>query len=289
MTLADLVEKQVSGVRAGVHELRVDLTAVHDSRVALRRLRATLSVFAELLEGVPPELPGDLRWFARQVGATRDVEVVAARLEGHLGSAADLRAAQLLGEALRHRAEEAEAAARAALADPRTDAMLTGLRGLHTVATPADEPAQGVRAHLLVLRSLDALCVDLPAALATAAEPGVSRSRRARVLHAQRKQVKTGRAVTSLLATSPEARSGLNRSLRQVQDLLGEHHDAVVTRAWLAQVAAREPVVGDLVRAVRRQERAELDVVEGQLPWAVGRVLARVDRVRRTPAVPTVP
>jgi len=285
VTLGRLVEDQVIAVRSGVHELRLDLAAVHDARVALRRLRASLAVFAEVLSGVPDGLPADLRWFARQVGGTRDAEVVAARLEDRLSAAADRKAAEVLAAALERRAAEAEVVARSALAAPRTDALLDGLGRLHLETPPAGEIYHDVRAHFLVMTNLDALCEALPAAVASLSTPGISRSRRARLLHEQRKQVKTVRAVTSLLETSAEDRSRLNKALRQVQELLGEHHDAVVTRSWLAHVAEEEPVVHDLARDLRRSERAEMAVVEDQLPWAVDRLQRRVDRVRRTPGV----
>lgn len=284
-TLGRLVEDQVIAVRSGVDELRLDLGAVHDARVALRRLRATLTVFAGILAGIPEELPADLRWFARQVGGTRDAEVVAARLEVALGAAADRSAAGVLSAALVRQAEEAEARARAALVDPRTEGMLAGLGRLHLDGPPPGEIYHDVRAHFLVMEYLDALCDVLPAAVAAMSTPGISRPRRARLLHEQRKNVKTARAVTALLESTSADRARLNKSLRQVQELLGEHHDAVVTRSWLAEVADDEPLVRDLARVLRRQERAEMAVVEEQLPWAVGRMVSRVDRVRRTPGV----
>lgn len=272
-------------MRSGVDELRLDLGAVHDARVALRRLRATLTVFAGILAGIPEELPADLRWFARQVGGTRDAEVVAARLEDALGAAADRPAAEVLSAALVRRGEEAENRARAALADPRTVAMLAGLGRLHLDAPPPGEIYHDVRAHFLAMESLDALCEALPAAVAATAIPGISTSRRARLLHEERKMVKTARAVTALLETTSADRARLNKTLRQVQELLGEHHDAVVTRSWLAAFADGAPEVRELTRMLRRQERSEMSVVEEQLPWAVGRLVRRVDRVRRTPGV----
>lgn len=285
MTLGRLIEDQVIGVRAGVAELRLDLAAVHDARVAVRRLRASLTVFAPLLDPVPEGLPADLRWFAREVGGTRDAEVIAARLEDRLASAADRPAADALSAALVRRTEQAEAAARDALAAPRTDQLLAGLGRLHLEAPAAGEIYHDVRAHFLVTEALEALCLALPAAVAAASTPGVSTPRGARLLHRQRKQVKTVRAVTGLLEAGAQDRTRLNKALRQVQELLGDHHDAVVTRSWVAEVAEGAPVARDLAREIRRAERAEMTVVEDQLPWAVGRLLARVDRVRRTPGV----
>jgi CHAD domain-containing protein len=291
VTLGRLVEDQVIAVRSGVNELRLDLGAVHDARVALRRLRATLSVFGDVLDPVPEGLGEDLRWFARQVGATRDAEVVAARLEDQLEAAPNRKAAEILSEALALRTSDAEAVARLALTAERTGRLLDGLGRLHLDAPAAGEIYHDVRASFLVAEALGALCEDLPAAISAVATPGLSTSRRARLLHERRKQVKTVRAVTSLLEVTAEDRSRLNKSLRQVQELLGDHHDAVVTRSWLAGVAAEEPVVQDLAKEIRRSERAEMTIVEEQLPWAVDRLVKRADRLRRTagPATPGCP
>lgn len=284
MALGHLVEVQAVAARAGVDELGRDLAGVHDARVALRRLRATLAVFADLLSGIPEELPADLRWFAGQVGGTRDAEVVASRLESSLAGAADRAAAAALAAALDRRTEEARSAARAALSEPRTAAMLAGLGRLHVAEPASGEIHRDLRAHLLVLGRLEALSEDLPAVVKAVSTAGISGPRRARLLHAQRKQVKTARAVTPLLETASADRSRLNSSLRRVQELLGEHHDAVITRSWLAGVAEGDPVVRELARELRRRERAEMTVTEDQLPQAVDRLVGRVAGLRRTSA-----
>ncbi len=289
MAVSGLLERRVRDVRAGVDTLRLDLGAVHDVRVSLRRLRAALAVFGELLDEIPGSLREDLRWLARQVGRTRDAEVVADRLRIHLDQAPDRRAAGVLAAALQQQAREAAAAARAALAAPRTERLVDALDELRLRAPASDEESPEVRAHRAALRSLELLSRDLPATTTAVLDPETSVSQRARLLHAQRKRVKTVRAATALLATTSGARAGLTRSLRAVQDLLGDHHDAVVTRAWLAGVAEREPAVRDLVRTIRRAERAELVQVEEQLPQAVSRVVARVDRVRRAAGAADLP
>ncbi len=276
-------------VCAGVGELRLDLGAVHDARVAVRRLRSTLTVFATVLGSVPEGLDADLRWFARQVGGTRDAEVMAARLDARLEAAADRKAAGVVSDALARYTQEVEAAARSALSAARTDQLIAGLGRLHLDTPVTGEIFHDVRAHFLVMEALDALCAALPAALSAGSAPGLSTTRRARLLHGQRKQVKTVRAVTFLLDSTAEDRSRLNKSLRQIQELLGDHHDAVVTRSWLSKLAEGEPVVRDLVKDIRRGERAEMSVVEDQLPWAVGRLLTRSDRVRRTAGVHLTP
>ena len=279
--LGSLVEDQVVAVRAGISELRVDLGAVHDARVALRRLRATLTVFRPVLDDIPSELSADLRWFARQVAATRDAEVATERLADRLAAATDHGTAAVLVDHLARWADESAVVAKDALVDPRTDQLLQALGQLHLQVQSAPQIYLDIKIQRLVVRTLEDLCDELPMALSVDLSPG----RRSRRLHTQRKKVKIARAVTGVLAVASERRSRLDKSLRKVQELLGQHHDAVVVRAWLSRIATREPATAELVREFRREERAEMAGIEERLPGAVGRLVTRVDAVRRTPAV----
>src|SRR6266545_895721 len=71
----DALRENEAGVRAG------DAEAVHDMRVATRRLRSTLRTFRPLLPAERTEpLRGELRWLGERLGAVRDGDVMAARL-----------------------------------------------------------------------------------------------------------------------------------------------------------------------------------------------------------------
>ncbi len=272
-------------VRSGMAELREDLGGVHDARVALRRLRASLSVFDPVLDGVPDGVVADLRWFAREISSTRDAEVIAARLEHPLAGSSDRAAVAAVEKLLAMRVEVAVASARAALVHPRSERLRTGLGRMHLTVPTAAETNLDAQAQGLVVQALEDLCRSLPAAVAPGRSPAQSNRTRVRVFHQQRKRVKTARAVTAILEVTTEDRSRLNKSLRQVQELLGEHHDAAVTRSWMGAVARSEPVAKVLAQQIRYAERAEMRVVEEQVPWAADRLVKRVHRVRRTPAV----
>jgi len=58
--------------------------ALHQSRVALRRLRSAFSSFEPLLAGDPHHIPlsADLRWLAGELGKVRDLDVLIPRIEG---------------------------------------------------------------------------------------------------------------------------------------------------------------------------------------------------------------
>src|ERR1700722_11775161 len=67
------------GVRADEHD------AVHQMRVATRRLRATLRTFGQVIPGTDSEhLANELQWLGRTAGQARDDEVLSAHLNDSL-------------------------------------------------------------------------------------------------------------------------------------------------------------------------------------------------------------
>src|SRR5262249_28967333 len=66
------------GARAG------DVEGVHRLRVAIRRARATLALFAPVIRR-PAHLDAELQWLGREVGTVRDLDVLAAAVttRGH--------------------------------------------------------------------------------------------------------------------------------------------------------------------------------------------------------------
>ena len=54
-----------------------EIEAVHQTRVAIRRLRAALALFRPLIaDAVFPRLAADLKWLSNHLGATRDIDVL---------------------------------------------------------------------------------------------------------------------------------------------------------------------------------------------------------------------
>jgi triphosphatase len=72
--VAALLEHE-PGVRVGE-----DIEAVHQMRVATRRLRAALSLFGDVTPGDAEALRGELGWLADRLGAVRDLDVQLAAL-----------------------------------------------------------------------------------------------------------------------------------------------------------------------------------------------------------------
>jgi triphosphatase len=88
--------------------------AVHQARVALRRLRSALSMFKAVLEDETfAHLKNELKWLAGVLGEVRDLDVLISRCKD-----------ETLSETLAMAREKAFAAAAAELASPRTRALM---------------------------------------------------------------------------------------------------------------------------------------------------------------------
>ena len=256
-------------VRAGDDE------AVHDARIATRRLRAVLSVCAPVFEGAgggtagevrtpdgaaleglavdgaaPEGLAPDrsaevvgplLRELGRLLGAVRDPAVEASAYRARAAAeqpGIDPRPALRLLVADRAAARRrALRAVRAFLTSSDGDTLFAALTAL------ADTPPAGRRAaepaRDLLRRRTRSRTRNLAAAWVSAAAipPGPDRDA---ALHEVRKRARHARyaaEVAALVHGRPARRSA--RGFQRVQDTLGAQHDTVVRRATLERLAAR--------------------------------------------------
>jgi CHAD domain-containing protein len=233
---------------------------VHQARVACRRLRSILQVFASLFDpGWAAALHDDLAALATSLGRVRDVEVLLLRLElraGECGVAHEL-AGELL-ESLRREHRNARRALLRRLAAPRSGEVLERLRAaVQRVPVTTERGAEPAAAVLLPYvdtswRKLRKRVERLP--------------RRPPDADLHRTRIVVKRCRTAVLAVVPlfADRAGRTNSLLgHLQDALGEQHDAVVASAWLAPFAA-----GELRQAARPILRAERKLVEaGRTAW----------------------
>lgn len=222
--------------------------AVHQMRVAARRLRATLQSFPAIW---PPSATGrlkdDLRWLGRVLGDARDIEVLG---EYFRDGMEDLPRELVLGPAkarvtLNFAPQDAEAreAVIQVLDSPRYLAMLDELAGL--LATPPQTPAARAPGADV-----------LPDAVAHAYRRARRRMRRAFrtpsgprrdvALHQARKAVKRARyaAEATVPACGKNARRFAKR-MKAVQKVLGDHHDVVTARAAARDIGVRAHLAGE--------------------------------------------
>jgi CHAD domain-containing protein len=255
-----------------------DAEAIHDHRVALRRLRTALAASASLFEEGPFEQARDgLRRLAREAGAVRDEEVLAETLAGFDLPAETRRRVDAW---LAHRARR-ERALRAAVA--------------RELAPGASVPgaAVGASAFAELLSSIEALPLRRKAAAvstraiaraalreaarkvrAQAARPDAASPAARHRLRIRWKRVRyTAELFAGVLAGEGQARealAGLIKTAARMQKRLGEMHDLDEAIARIARARRLSPGDRMVVHHRLRTARAALsDRLAKELPSAL--------------------
>jgi CHAD domain-containing protein len=236
------------GVRLGE-----DPEAVHQARVATRRTRSTLRTFSSLLE---PEwtdrLRDELKWLADLLGEVRDADVLLARFKEHLAAlpAADAKAGPRLLAGLVEQRQAARRRLLRGMGEPRYAKLLDDL--VAAAAAPAllagaDRPAAEVM-PALVARPWK----KLRRAVKQAGDDPTDHE-----LHQIRIRAKRARYAAE--AVEPVIGKPAERfadAAADLQEILGDHHDAVVGEDWLRQAAGsgrrdKALIAGQLIAAER--------------------------------------
>jgi CHAD domain-containing protein len=210
-----------AGARTGA-----DVENVHQMRVSVRRMRATLKAARPLLDGEwSDELRAELGWLGRSLGPVRDLDVLLPRLRG---LAADLP-------------PDEQAAAEQLLASLDGDYLLARDEMLAAMNAP--------RYTALLERLADAVRLPLPTPSATERRPELVELVRAEYQSLRRSVKRAGKnppnAVLHALRikgkrlryTGELAEPALGRPVRRVleataglQEVLGDHQDACVAQ-----------------------------------------------------------
>jgi CHAD domain-containing protein len=233
--LTSYLREQVRALITQDARMRRELEdSVHKARVATRRLRSALKNFAPLIDAEAVEgLRDELKWLANELAPARDSEVVLVRLralvqsqppELLLGPVAARVDERLLGDLVRGTEQ-----ALAALRSKRYVALLDRLVELATrppLTELASEPVGEVVPGLVAksykrlakrLRGLDDLDDEQ--------------------LHDARKAGKRARyAGEAVVITYGDDAAGFAAAMEEMQDVLGEHQDAVVARDLLGDL-----------------------------------------------------
>src|SRR5689334_1591413 len=232
-------------LRLQAHELRSlepavradEYDAVHQMRVATRRLRATLRSFGRVIpRAETAHLAGELKWLGQLLGAARDDEVLPAQLQASLRPVpAELLIGPVQARVQGHfapRRAAGHAEVLEALDSPRCAELMAELDLL--IAGPLDGRQLGPQAGA---RARDVL----PQAVRKAYRQADRRMRHARrtpsgpardvALHQARKSARRARyaAEAAALVSGPPARR-FAKQMKKVQSALGEHQDAVLAR-----------------------------------------------------------
>jgi CHAD domain-containing protein len=224
-----------------------DPEAVHQARVATRKLRSHLRTFGPLLdiEWTEP-LRSELGWLAMGLGAVRDREVLLERLLERARSlpVTDARSAASLLHLLEVEIETVRKKLLADLGSSRYVDLLERLvEAAHAPVTllDADQPATTVLPALATSpwRRLRSAVRQLPE---TPTDPELHRIR----ILAKRARY-AAEAVAPVIGGAAEA---FARAAAKLQTVLGEHQDSVTAQAWLRSVRVsgrRAFVAGQLI------------------------------------------
>jgi CHAD domain-containing protein len=249
-TLGDVVRESIGGglTRLLDHDYLLRLRpedppteAVHQSRVATRRLRSDLDTFGSVLDPVwVGQLRADLRWVGDALGEVRDCDVLIGVL-GVDGVTAPHEAQGLydLRQALARQRGNAAERLGAVLRSERylvtLDTLDTGVQRLPVRSgrarhhkRPAEKKASG---------AIDHLVGRYRKKLAGAVRKAGSRptDRQLHEIRIRAKQLRYASEAASAVVGRPARRTAAAST--DLQTRLGDHHDAVVAEAWLARQA----------------------------------------------------
>ncbi|MFF4229997.1 CHAD domain-containing protein [Streptomyces sp. NPDC001820] len=222
--------------------------AVHQMRVATRRMRSAFKTFRKILDRtVTDPISDELKWLAGELGVARDQEVLTERLQSRID---EVPRTLLLGPVLGRlqiwsvaRGSEARRKALAALDTERYLSLLDSLDALLS-DPPLLKTARGAPARVLpkaVLKDYDRLAARIDHALEL--PPGEERDL---AMHDARKAAKraryAGEAATPALG---KAAKKFAKRMKAVQTVLGDHQDSVVAREALRNLAIQAHAAGE--------------------------------------------
>jgi triphosphatase len=212
-----------------------DIEELHDMRVATRRLRAALSLFADSLPVRAVHLRAELGWLAGVLGAVRDLDVQLERVGGWADEVPTSdRAALVELDAVLHRdRDEGRAALLEALDSPRYEHLVDGFIAMVRPGPSRRSMAAGTPAVVVV--------PDLLRIRHRAVTKAVRRARRSGLaadFHRVRIRCKRLRYALEFASDVYEDRTRpLVRSVTRVQDILGAMQDAQVATNRLRDLA----------------------------------------------------
>ncbi|MDQ4033223.1 MAG: CYTH and CHAD domain-containing protein [Actinomycetota bacterium] len=248
--------------------------AVHQMRVAARRMRSALQAFGRILDrDQTRELTEELKWVAGELGGARDAEVMAERFAALL---AELPKELKLGpvdaavtRSFARRQADAREVAVAALDSERYLALHDRIDAL--LAAPPVTARARRKAKRELPKSVRRAYRRVESRMADADRQPAGQQRDL-ALHETRKAAKRLRYATEAVEPTvgkPAAR--LRKRLKAVQELLGEHQDTAVSRPVLRELAAQAHLEGGngfTYGLMYATEATRGDQVENDLPRA---------------------
>ena len=251
--------------------------AIHQLRVACRRLRSDLATFTPLLDpGAADRLRQELAWLADRLGAARDVEVLRERLAATFVAdpltTLDRAAYDRLDALLGAREQAALALATMTLEESRYLRLLCDAVAFVVAPPVTADAAAPVKAVLPGL--VAAIIADADGAVARMSKKGPdARWHRARI---RAKRARYAAEAAAVALGAPAAATGA--AMAAVQDVLGKHQDAAVAADAVVAIAQAHPGDAELVLLCGRLAERERAAVRSARA-AFGSVWADAERV----------
>jgi CHAD domain-containing protein len=240
--IGNYIAEQCTVIIDSEAKLRARENVVHTTRVAVRRLRSTIRVFTDLFDSSEAEhLEEELVWWARLLGEVRDLDILAQRQAALM---AELPAELILGP-VASTIEAELAVQRKQAADAMVEALdserFRKLMGLmhHWRSDPPFTPAADASPGAIdpmIKKARNKARKRLTTAVAArrSAEPSDE------LFHRARKASKRYRyAVEAAQPVWGNKADKIVTERKDLQDLLGNHQDAIVSAAFLRELGAR--------------------------------------------------
>ncbi len=242
------IESSEPGVRDGA-----DPESLHRFRVATRRSRALIRASRPLVRDQLANLDRELRWLGGISGPVRDLDVLVDHLAGMLDELGDDRAG---ADSIIAALDKERAAQRAILVEALdTDRFKLLLDRFGEALSTLRVTDSGVSLVAIAAREYERLSAAYEALGLQASDDD---------LHAVRIKAKHARYAAELAALGHgEEFTALAHSLRTIQDVIGDHQDAVVAEERVRDLAtdASRIAAGRIIeqeRSRKRRSRADL-------------------------------
>ncbi len=222
--------------------------SIHQMRVATRRLRSALRTFRRLFDRERTDpLRAELRWLATELGEARDREVMLNRLQKRIQAEPPELVLGRVGERVQIRLSqeyrEAHDRVLGELDETRYRTLLDNLDALLIDPPLRDDASSPARDMLPALVHKSWKQVRRDVKLANAADTPQERDH---LLHEARKKAKQARyAGEAMTAAFGNDAHQFAKAMENVQELLGDHQDSVVTRALLRELGVQSFLDGE--------------------------------------------
>ncbi|MGK2885417.1 MAG: CHAD domain-containing protein [Rhodococcus sp. (in: high G+C Gram-positive bacteria)] len=234
--VAEYLDQQTQAIFAGDVYLRRGMDPIHSTRVAIRRYRSTLRVFGDVFdEDRAVQLDAELTWYASVLGEVRDRQVLRARFSESVHDMPDHLLLGPVAARIENDLLAAQIRAREAIATEldgdRYRALLAQLReysrGL-PLAEGASKTTEG---------DLDKMARKAEKKAAKRVAQAIDGGE-VEAMHRARKAAKRARYAAELVKPIVGKKAAKTRIERftSVQEILGEHQDAVVAAAALLEL-----------------------------------------------------